>query len=108
MKFSIAILLLTFVFVSNSSCEKKDIIEMHFNETGCANPWSVSSSDPDYQIKINDYLETIGVDIKTISITNDGPWSGCFACFCTTGRKINISIYEKDKTIVEGIGFTTN
>jgi hypothetical protein len=88
------------------SCEKKgDLIDLHFNETGCANPWSVSTNDTDYQNKVKSYIEQQNIKIKKISISNDGPISGCFSCGCTTGRKINITIYEEDKTLALDLGF---
>jgi len=92
--------------ISSWSCEKKgDLIELHFYETGCANPWSISISDPDYQNKVESYLEQQNINIKKITISNDGPYSGCFACGCSTGRTINITIYEVDKTLALNIGF---
>jgi|SRR5664280_1405476 len=88
------------------SCEKKgDLIEMHFYETGCANPWSVGNNDPDYQNQVKSYLEQHNIPIKKISISNDGPASGCLSCFCTTGRTINITVYEEDKTHALDLGF---
>ena len=99
---SVVILLL----VPNWSCEKKgDLIELHFNETGCANPWSTSKSDPDYINKVKIYLEEQNIKIKKISITNDGPISFCYSCGCSTGRRINITIYEEDKSSALEIGF---
>jgi hypothetical protein len=112
MRTSTIILFLTLAFCF--SCEKKgNIIELHFNETGCANPWNKDSgtlvgfgnNDSDYQNKVKNYLEISGIDILEISITNDGPNSGCFSCFCTTGRKINITIFEKDKILAEELDF---
>lgn len=107
-------LFLTLTLCLSSACERKDsIVKMHFNETGCANPWNKDSdtnvgfnnNDPDYQNKVRNYLIQFGIDIKEISISNDGPLSGCFSCFCTTGRKINISIFEKDKSLAKELGF---
>ena len=92
--------------ISNWSCEKKgDLIELYFYETGCANPWSVSRNDPDYQNKVKSYLEQQNIKIKEISISNEGPISGCFACSCTTGRNIIITIYEEDKAHALDLGF---
>jgi hypothetical protein len=100
--------------LSFSSCEKKgDVIEMYINETGCANPWNIENNEnviydinaPDYQNKIQSYLEQKNIEIKEISITNDGPLSGCFSCFCSTGRRIKILIYESDKLKASEIGF---
>jgi hypothetical protein len=113
MRLSTVFFLVTLAVCLSISCEKKDIIKLHFNETGCANPWNKDSGtfigfgnhDPDYENKVKNYLEKSGLDIKDISITNDGPISGCFSCGCTTGRKINISVFEKDRSIAEGLGF---
>lgn len=100
--FSFLILLLIF----NWSCEKKsDIIELHFNETGCANPWSTSINDPDYLNQVEIYLGQQSIKIKNITLTNDGPLSGCFSCGCSTGRRINISIYETDENSALELGF---
>ena len=95
------------MLIPNWSCEKKgDLIELQFFETYCANPWSVSMNDTDYQNKVKSYLEQQNINIKKISISNDRPPSGCFSCFCTTGRTINITIYELDKTLALDLGFS--
>jgi hypothetical protein len=92
--------------ITNGSCEKKaDLIELCFYETGCANPWSVNHNDPDYQDLVKKYLEEQNIKIKKISISHDGPASGCFSCGCTTGRTINITIDEQDKTLALDLGF---
>ena len=94
------------ILIPNWSCEKKgDLIELHFNETGCSNPWSVSNNDSDYQNKVKSYLEQHDIEVKYISISNDGPISGCESCLCTTGRRINITIYESDKHRALELGF---
>jgi hypothetical protein len=94
------------ILITNSSCEKKgDLLELRFYETGCANPWSVNNRDPDYQDKVKKYLEDQNIKIRKISISNDGPASICGACNCTTGRIINITIYEQDKTLALNLGF---
>jgi hypothetical protein len=114
MRLSTIFFLVTLAVFFSFSCEKKEnIIQLHFNETGCANPWNNDSgtligfgnNDPDYENKVKNYLIKSGLVIKDISITNDGPISGCFSCFCTTGRKINISVFEKDRNLAEGLGF---
>jgi hypothetical protein len=93
------------------SCEKKgDPIVLHFNETECANPWTqiengVSNNDPDYQNKVKKFLENQSIEIKAISVSDDGPLNGCFSCFCTTGRRINITTYSEDKKHAVEIGF---
>jgi hypothetical protein len=93
------------------SCEKKgDLIDLHFNETGCANPWTqtengFSNNDPDYQNRVKIFLESRDIEIKNISLSNDGPWSGCFSCGCTTGRRINITTYTEDKSHAIELGF---
>lgn len=88
------------------SCEKKgDLIVLHFNETKCANPWIVSTNDTDYVDKVKSFLEEKNIVIKDISITNDGLFDPCKACFCPTGRKINIQISDKDKNLALEVGF---
>jgi multimeric flavodoxin WrbA len=81
---------------------------MHFNETGCANPWSASINDSGYQKEVRNYLEQQNIEVKKISISNDGPISGCFSCFCSTGRRINIILCEVDKKHALDIGFYEN
>jgi hypothetical protein len=97
------------LLIPNWSCDKKgDLLEMHFNETQCANPWSTSLDDTDYLNKVEIYLTQKNIKIKNISITNDGPLSYCFSCFCSTGRRINITIYEESKNIALEIGFSSD
>jgi hypothetical protein len=106
MKIKGIIIISIFFLFSNWSCEKKsDLIELHFYETGCANPWSVSHNDPDYQKEVKNYLELQNIQIEKISISNDGPASGCFSCGCTTGRTINITIDKDDKILASDLGF---
>jgi len=93
------------------SCEKKaDLIALHFNETGCANPWTqtengFSNNDPDYQNKVKIFLESRDIEIKAISLSSDGPLSGCFSCGCSTGRRINITTLTADKSHAIELGF---
>jgi hypothetical protein len=97
------------ILIPGLSCKKQgDLIVMHFSETYCANPWSVNNDDPDYQNKVKSYLEQKNIRIKKITISNDFPASNCFACICTSGRTINITIYERDKTIALDLGFFSN
>ena len=111
---TIAVFLFVLGLSLSLSCKKDNTISMHFNETGCGNPWSqdseihVSNNDPDYQDKITQYLALHGILVKSISITNDGPISGCFSCFCSTGRRINIIISEKERPLATELGFTDN
>jgi hypothetical protein len=106
MKVKGIIILSLFFLISDWSCNKKgDIISLHFYETGCANPWSVSNNDPNYLEKVKSYLEQQKINIVSISITNDGPASGCFSCGCTTGRTINITTDEEDKVPAQDLGF---
>jgi hypothetical protein len=101
------IIILSILFlIPTLSCDKKgDLINLHFYETGCANPWSVSHNDPDYIDKVKGYLEQQKINIVDISITNDGPISGCFSCFCTTGRTVNITTEEEYKAKALTLGF---
>jgi len=88
------------------SCEKKgDLIDLYFNETWCANPWSVSTNDADYINKVKSFLAEKNIIIKEILISNDGPFDPCKACFCPTGRRINIQVSDKDKNLALGVGF---
>lgn len=106
MKIKGLIIISLLILITNWSCEKKgDLIELHFFETYCANPWSVISDDPDYQNKVKSFLEQQNIYIKKITISNDWPASGCFSCLCTSGRTINITVYEEDKTLALELGF---
>lgn len=113
MKKAITIIILLLAIIS---CEKKEnTIKMTFQETGCANPWDnpgkynvIGSKDPDYQIRIKDFLSQLGIEVLEMFITNDGIWSGCYACFCPTGRKINILIKTDYRSLAEEISFLVN
>lgn len=102
-----ALIVISILFlIPNLSCEKRgDLIDMHFFETKCSNPWSINNSDPDYKNKVKSFLEQQGINIKTISITNDGPASDCESCGCTTGRTINITVYDENKTLALNLRF---
>lgn len=104
---NLKVLCISILFIiPNLSCEKRgDLINLHFNETKCANPWSVSTNDTDYVNEVKSFLEEKNIVIKDISISNDGSFDPCKACFCPSGRKINIQINENDKTLALEIGF---
>jgi hypothetical protein len=108
MKISYLCFLILSVILSFSSCRKENnIVQLYYNETYCGDPWGSNRSDANYTNEVKDYLQNQGINIKEIAIFENGPLSGCFSCFCTTGRRIAIKIYESDKNRALQIGFFT-
>ena len=58
MNLKVLIIISILFLIPNWSCEKKgDLIDLHFNETQCANPWSANKNDQDYKNEIKSYFE---------------------------------------------------
>ena len=86
-----------------ASCNKHQAISMHWDETGCSNPWDSfitldSFTLEEYHQGINDYLTSEGITVNHISSELDSSKIElCYACHCKTGRVITINISKGDK-----------
>ena len=83
-------------------------IKMEFGETQCSNPWDALPNSDNYLLTIHQYLNDNGIEIYSISIEliNGGNGVYCFACDCSSGRKIVIRVPETDIEVAEQLGFT--
>ncbi|MFL2585608.1 MAG: hypothetical protein ACJ0QO_03020 [Parvicellaceae bacterium] len=85
------------------SCNKDQAISMHWDETGCSNPWDNfltldTFTTEAYHQGINDYLTSEGIAVNSISSELDSSkMEFCFACHCKTGKVITINIPKENK-----------
>tara|TARA_B100001287_G_C22496330_1_gene441384 strand:+ start:242 stop:601 length:360 start_codon:yes stop_codon:yes gene_type:complete len=85
------------------SCSKNQAISMHWDETGCSNPWESfitldSFTLEGYHQGIHDYLTAEDINVNYISSELDSSKIElCFACHCKTGKVITINIPKGDK-----------
>ena len=85
------------------SCNKDKSISMHWDETGCSNPWDNfitldTFTTEAYHIGINNYLTSEGITVNSISSELDSSKIElCMACHCKTGHVITINIPKGDK-----------
>ena len=102
MKFLKYLSLYTFLWLF-ASCNKHQTICMHWDETGCSNPWDNfitldSLTLEEYHQGINDYLISEGITVNYISSKLDSSKIElCLACHCKTGRVITINILKEDE-----------
>jgi hypothetical protein len=89
-----------------TSCEQSfsDKIWVYYNETQCSNPWPIDAS-LSTESKVQDYLNTNGIQILDTKIItyHSGPF--CEACHCSTGRKIFVLILKSDFENIQKLGF---
>ena len=85
------------------SCNKDQAISMHWDETGCFNPWDNfitldTFTTEAYHQGINDYLTSEGIAVNYISSELDSSKiEFCYACHCKTGTVITVNIPTKDR-----------
>ncbi|REG92746.1 hypothetical protein [Algoriphagus antarcticus] len=110
MKYYLTLSLLLFFFLQ--SCQEDNIplnhLEFYWDQTGCADPWNSNSNNSNEEIQqaVENYLKEEGIrNAKVTSITNDGFQQVCFACFCTTGRRINVTVPTNQKGKMIALGF---
>ncbi|RAI93794.1 hypothetical protein [Algoriphagus yeomjeoni] len=110
MKYYLALPVLLLLFLQ--SCQEDNVpigwIEFYWDQTGCADPWNTNSntSNAETENAIEDYLKVEGVKrAKVLSITGDGVVQGCYACFCTTGKRFNVAVPKDQKSKMLDLGF---
>ena len=83
-------------------------LEFFWDQTGCSDPWKISTNHSNEEIlhAVGDYLSDQGVKgAKVLSITSDGVQQGCYACFCTTGNRIRVTVPKNQKSKLIDLGF---
>lgn len=100
--FVLTILLLT-------NCDKTEYVTMVYDETLCANEWSLTYDEQNEAAVLEDieaYFETTyNLEFKDISLKYEDPGLVCYACFCTSGTKFFIEVDEVFVTILQDEGF---
>lgn len=102
--------MLVTILINFFSCTKDSGI-YYFNETGCANPWDGSCvydsfTYPAYKSCITNYLSSEQVQVRDVSFETDSTiMSFCYACHCTTGRKIIVDVSSGDRNRLQQLGF---
>lgn len=90
-----------------TGCKKsQDTTWVYYDETYCSDPWGeIGATDGERKEGIAEYLQSEGLNIFRIEITNEGDEQFCYACHCTTGKLIKCEILEKDFSEIETLGF---
>ncbi|WP_296702725.1 hypothetical protein [Algoriphagus sp.] len=107
--FSIITILLALNFLQ--SCENENnpnLLEVYWDQTGCADPWATNSSQNENDLinAIEEYLATEGViGAKVISIKNEASQANCLACFCTTGIRFFVAAPKDQLDKLLELGF---
>jgi hypothetical protein len=104
------LLFVSILFFVQSCGENNEIgkTEFYWDQTGCADPWEVNNqiSDEELKLAIISYLKSKGVkQAKVTRITNEAQQQVCFACFCTTGRRIFVEVPLVNKSRMLALGF---
>lgn len=98
------IIILFFLFLISCENTSKEKTWVHFSETQCMNPWDHIALD-DSESKIQEYLSNNGIQIFNINIERYSYGPFCEACFCPTGRMINVEIQASDTKQARILGF---
>ena len=94
---------LFFASVMVASCNKDEAVTMHWDLTGCSNPWDSqinldTFTTEGYHQGIYDYLSAENIRVNYISSEFDSSKVElCLACHCKTGEIILINIAKSDK-----------
>jgi hypothetical protein len=109
-----AIVFLFFILlVGSTSCKRKEEVKVkwfYYDETECADPWSMYKKNGKEDDKINgtvkEEFSKKHVKITTIAILSDRTREvNCVDCRCKTGRRIMTSVDEKDSVAMIQAGF---
>lgn len=88
--------------------DKNDLVRMVIQETQCANPWEMSQDRGEYRNNIKDYLQTKGVEAKSVEVLDELPpdTALCMACTCWSGNNIYVSVPASQVDEAEALGFS--
>lgn len=89
------------------SCEKEEGPKTwaYYGETQCANPWDDLVNNRNTEDAVKEYLENHSIKVFDIKIITYSVGPFCNACFCPSGRGIEVYILENDKSKIEKLGF---
>jgi len=100
--FALTILLMT-------NCDKTEYVTMVYEETFCANKWSLTYDEQNEAAvleNIEEYFKTTySIEFKEISLTYEDPGIVCYACHCTSGTRFFIEVDEAFVQILQDENF---
>ena len=85
------------------SCSKNEPLSMHWDLTGCSNPWDShfsldTFSTDSYNAGVYNYLNEEGIEVNYVTSEFDSSKVElCYACHCKTGTVITVNIPTKDR-----------
>jgi hypothetical protein len=88
------------------SCEKDmgDKTWSYYSETQCSNAWDdINATNTEARVK--QYLESKDIKLFDIKIETYSYGPFCAACFCPSGRLIQVLILESDLDTILKLGF---
>lgn len=99
------ILFLFVALIFITSCEKRDLVKMVYQETQCSDVWQDTSTPTEASI-VNYFESQHNIKLTEVTIRTINSGAVCLACHCPTGREIEIFVDEAEVTTAESEGFT--
>ncbi|MAZ97536.1 MAG: hypothetical protein CMP53_08450 [Flavobacteriales bacterium] len=101
------------LFLAFIACEKDTSPDLfYYDETGCADAWWVDAPPIDtltmdiYEEYVASYLENNNVEVLSFNVTYDSTVAQvCMACFCKTGKVLQIEVQSGKKRKMRQLGF---
>ena len=85
------------------SCSKNESLLMHWDLTGCSNPWDSyfsldTFSTDSYNAGVYNFLTEEGIEVYNVTSEFDSTKVElCYACHCKTGTVIKVTVPAKDR-----------
>jgi len=101
---SASLMLLAATLFSCQQDELAQTVTYCYAETGCADPWDRDNSETAQAEIIRTYLKEQGVKTQGVSVVKSPEdFVGCYACHCTTGRRVEVELSQADVTALLGL-----
>ena len=91
------------------SCSKNEPISVHWDLTGCSNPWDNhfnldTFSAESYNAGVYNYITGEGITVNYVTSEFDSSKIElCYACHCKTGTIIIVNISSKDRKKIKNL-----
>ena len=103
-------LIVILLLLVSSSCKREtgDFAWYKYAQTGCADKWEAGTNNTDAELSdaVKVYLKAQSISINKIQVGFDASLvQGCMACFCHTGKFIQVYTSTDYETKLFEIGF---
>ncbi len=99
--------LISLSFLIYSCDDENDCNKYYYLETQCADPWGfvVGASESVVVDSVQNYLTTLDISVKNISVENNDFGEACLACTCLSGRSIILEASDDQETSLLDLNF---